>query len=1205
MKSLLQAIAIPPFLMCLSVAAQDTADEPAESVPRVPLQTINNAIPSSTPSVAPPNTVPPSSATPTHTTGSRYNVHPIQQDPATAAAVEQSNQVLRDKRATLEAQRQVNTMDPDTKSAWDRWSSDSGYSNISDVDARAAAKKRDFLQLQRDWEQVQVEAHKGNITPDQNSKFLNAHANDLGERYSRAAEKSGLQAREQKASGPKKGFSDTDLHAFPEGTKEAAAAAEKAGKSGDWKPGQKGQMSVEQFEAARQQFDAEFNRDLKNAGLAEVPSTVDGVKPNSPSRQMRVDLMPITEDKALFQQVEEYINKQGGVMYQCTNAVCQEVANRQSGTNAQGQTPAEATSSATKADYANEQVRQQRAHVAEANHMRDEGVRLVEEANAVRNNPNSTPEQLRQADANFAEGQRRLELSQGEGSSLVGKYEDRANQLVNTQANQAGVDGVEVSPRRQTAIDDVGGTRDHTVTQQSADIIATNENSIRNQQTEGARAMAADGNLSDAAEMGRNAANANTKGEILQAAREGSLQRHRERIANQYPDLSPEDIDAAANAAANRDTALIAEEMRTQAPDVHDPMNNRSNINQNPNRGLADGKASANAASQQAMDMAAIEAAREARMTSGQRARRVAGNAANMVDAAAFGAQIGDAAIKQGGKAIDENRDIEASDLGEAALEISGIPGMYALGNRVSREVLIEVQEGRIPPHQAMDEIKIRLAAEVGNAVLVAPVQQAIEQEWAAAEREGREPSYVSAAGNAAVEVGGNVTGARQLGDAYYDSYTWEARADAAAQAAALDQQLESDSRLTDKNIARLQRELEDLSLNGDLSDPATLATIQAHQQALREANDKMERIRDAANRNADRLSPETLSSVNGLARSQTRPEDMEDYIDQNLRARGATEEQINDGFSEIDLADEFAQAGQAEAGSWQGSVSPEAAELTDEFASADEVSQVSRGAQRTLSRDPGRVEVTDLSEVWAAEDIREVDEQSQRVGAARAAQDSLDASWNSTMSRVDSNATAQTQQGQAQLTAAQQQGQAAVAAAASQADPRMSQQDFNDQRQQLDDEADQLAQQRDQILSGGASGAGNQGPVDPNKGGQYGGAAIAQAANGDETGFDQRQASCDDVVKSGGNAPAAVAINGSGFGGSATLTWDHYGVKDRIAVLAGGAVVFDSGCVPNKGNSPITVSGQIKVIVEPNCEQTSSSAWEFKVMCNAAVAQQ
>ncbi|CAN0503185.1 unnamed protein product, partial [Discosporangium mesarthrocarpum] len=135
--------------------------------------------------------------------------------------------------------------------------------------------------------------------------------------------------------------------------------------------------------------------------------------------------------------------------------------------------------------------------------------------------------------------------------------------------------------------------------------------------------------------------------------------------------------------------------------------------------------------------------------------------------------------------------------------------------------------------------------------------------------------------GNAAIEVGGNLTGARQLGDAVYEPGTWEARAAAAAQAEAMDQHLGDEALRTDRRIARLQRELEQLSLNGDLNDPATLAAIDEHRQALRDANDKMQRIRDTARRNEEDLSPETVGNVEGLARSQTRPEDMEDYVDQ------------------------------------------------------------------------------------------------------------------------------------------------------------------------------------------------------------------------------------------------------------------------------------------------------------------------------------
>jgi len=168
-----------------------------------------------------------------------------------------------------------------------------------------------------------------------------------------------------------------------------------------------------------------------------------------------------------------------------------------------------------------------------------------------------------------------------------------------------------------------------------------------------------------------------------------------------------------------------------------------------------------------------------------------------------------------------------------------------------------------------------------------------------------------------------------------------------------------------------------------------------------------------------------------------------------------------------------------------------------------------------------------------------------------------------------------------------------------------MSAAEFSKEQGALLREQDRLQRERDQILMNPGSGAG--GPLDTNKGGQYGGTAIAAAASGNEAGFDVRQANCDDVVKSGGNSPASIHINTGGFGGSATLTFDHYGVKDRIAVISGSGVTYDSGCVANTGGTALSLPthGQIRVIVEPNCAQTTSSAWEFRVACPSSTAQQ
>ena len=172
-----------------------------------------------------------------------------------------------------------------------------------------------------------------------------------------------------------------------------------------------------------------------------------------------------------------------------------------------------------------------------------------------------------------------------------------------------------------------------------------------------------------------------------------------------------------------------------------------------------------------------------------------------------------------------------------------------------------------------------------------------------------------------------------------------------------------------------------------------------------------------------------------------------------------------------------------------------------------------------------------------------------------------------------------------------------------------MSTTEFNRELGALQQEQDRLQRERDHILMNPGNGTGGQagtgGTLDVSKGGQYGGAAIAAALRGNEAGFDVRQANCDDVVKSGGNNPASIYIDTRSFGGSATLTFDLYGVKDRIAVISGGGVTFDSGCVANTGGSALSLSsfGQIRVIVEPNCDQTSSSAWEFRVLCLKSIS--
>ena len=282
---------------------------------------------------------------------------------ADAKHLEKSNKKMRelaDKRAAQMAQ---DSMDPATRAAWDRYNS-GGYSGDA---AGRAAKDKDFLRLQRDWDQVQAEAHKGNISVDENSRFLVDHSANVKQRMIDAGEKNNLGVSLQDSSGEQKTYSDVDGHGRP------------VYRNDDKSVGKAGEMSAQQFEQARTDFNDQFNKELKAAGLEPL---------DNPSKRMRSDIMPITEDKTLFRAVEGHINPDGGVMYQDPRAVDQEVKNRQK--NPDGSLVGDTTDAKTKTAYAQEQIRQQRGHAIESQHM-------MNEAHEILNNPKSTDVDKRRA----------------------------------------------------------------------------------------------------------------------------------------------------------------------------------------------------------------------------------------------------------------------------------------------------------------------------------------------------------------------------------------------------------------------------------------------------------------------------------------------------------------------------------------------------------------------------------------------------------------------------------------------------------------------------------------------------------------------------------------------------------------------------------------------------------------------------------------
>ena len=96
-------------------------------------------------------------------------------------------------------------------------------------------------------------------------------------------------------------------------------------------------------------------------------------------------------------------------------------------------------------------------------------------------------------------------------------------------------------------------------------------------------------------------------------------------------------------------------------------------------------------------------------------------------------------------------------------------------------------------------------------------------------------------------------------------------------------------------------------------------------------------------------------------------------------------------------------------------------------------------------------------------------------------------------------------------------------------------------------------------------------------------------------------QSNCNDKQEAGGDAPEVHNINlGQSFG---TFVFDYetYDVKDQIIVIQGGQTIFNTGCVGANGSVPLNLNGRsstITVRVNPNCDGTSSTQWNFTVHC-------
>lgn len=99
-----------------------------------------------------------------------------------------------------------------------------------------------------------------------------------------------------------------------------------------------------------------------------------------------------------------------------------------------------------------------------------------------------------------------------------------------------------------------------------------------------------------------------------------------------------------------------------------------------------------------------------------------------------------------------------------------------------------------------------------------------------------------------------------------------------------------------------------------------------------------------------------------------------------------------------------------------------------------------------------------------------------------------------------------------------------------------------------------------------------------------------------------QHEGKCNTLYGSGSDSPEQYSIQ-IPFGSATNYQfyYSHITVKDRTHVYYNGRKIFDSGCVSGSKTVDLNLGnggGTVKVIVDPNCEGTSSTQWSIKLTC-------
>ncbi|MDB4584256.1 hypothetical protein N9164_13980 [Draconibacterium sp.] len=98
-----------------------------------------------------------------------------------------------------------------------------------------------------------------------------------------------------------------------------------------------------------------------------------------------------------------------------------------------------------------------------------------------------------------------------------------------------------------------------------------------------------------------------------------------------------------------------------------------------------------------------------------------------------------------------------------------------------------------------------------------------------------------------------------------------------------------------------------------------------------------------------------------------------------------------------------------------------------------------------------------------------------------------------------------------------------------------------------------------------------------------------------------RHQSNCNDQQQAGGDAPEVHTIDLGQSYGSFVLDYEVYSVKDQIIVTQSGQIIFNSGCISGSNSVSLNLNGfssQVTVRVNPNCDGSSGTKWNFTVHC-------